>query len=29
LLTAYYAKRTPLYEGYQMATVTWKLPPTR
>lgn len=25
LLTAYYAKRTPLHEGYQMATVTWKL----
>ena len=24
LLTAYYAKRTPLHEGYQMATVIWK-----
>jgi len=27
LLTAYYAKRRPRHEGYQMATVTWKLAP--
>jgi len=27
LLTAFYAQRTPAYEGYQMATVFWRLPP--
>jgi hypothetical protein len=27
LLTAYYARKTPRHDGYQMATVTWRLPP--
>jgi hypothetical protein len=27
LLTAYYASRTAMHDGYQMATVTWRLPP--
>jgi hypothetical protein len=26
LLTAYYARRTPRHDGYQMATVTWRPP---
>lgn len=26
LLTAFYAKRTAMHDGYQMATVTWRLP---
>lgn len=26
LLTAYYARKTPRYDGYQMATVTWRCP---
>jgi hypothetical protein len=24
LLTAYYARKTPRHDGYQMATVVWK-----
>jgi hypothetical protein len=27
LLTAFYGKKTPRHDGYQMATVTWRLPP--
>jgi len=27
LLTAFYARRTADYDGYQMATVTWRYPP--
>jgi hypothetical protein len=26
LLTAYYARKTPRHDGYQMATVTWRCP---
>jgi predicted neuraminidase len=29
LLTTFYAKRTADHEGYQMATVTWPLPPNQ
>jgi hypothetical protein len=29
LLTAFYAQRTALHDGYQMATVTWRLPPNK
>jgi hypothetical protein len=29
LLTAFYAKRTADHEGYQMARVTWRLPPNQ
>ncbi|MEX0689101.1 MAG: hypothetical protein WD072_10585, partial [Pirellulales bacterium] len=27
LLTAFYGRKTPRHDGYQMATVTWRLSP--